>query len=518
MHKKENMKKSKISTKKSTKKSSKNKQSSLLRWLKRQSPGSRKAYSLIVVVVMTGIVGLLTLKFTKAAYAYSTIYKPNKDANATLLACRDSVNASKPILRMKYIGKDAPFINLRTSFGPNKLGTYTQKLRKYSNNWVWEGSYPIPQQATNVKIALTYDDNSIDSSQVLLSNIVKCTASTPAAPIINLTSPADGSTVSGLISVSAQAIDATGISSVQFKVDGSNFGVADTASPYSVDLNTATLTNGPHTLTANAMNAAGLSSVTTGLTIHVNNITTDVPTPVSSVLPVTPNTAWDWILTGTPTTANLDKSTRTKKLIDIDLEDNTATTISALKSKNIAVICYFSAGSSEDWRADYSKFPASVKGNALDGWAGEKWLDIRNGTVFEIMKSRMDSAVSKGCNGIEPDNVDGYANNSGFPLTANDQITYLTNLAKEAHARNLSIALKNNVDQVQQLASKFDFAINEECYQYKECGVYSAFLNANKAVLNAEYKSLNCASANSSNIDSVLFALDLNNSKYQSCR
>ncbi|GAL06248.1 endo alpha-1,4 polygalactosaminidase precusor precursor [Photobacterium aphoticum] len=67
-------------------------------------------------------------------------------------------------------------------------------------------------------------------------------------------------------------------------------------------------------------------------------------------------------------------------------------------------------------------------------------------------------AVQKGCDGVEPDNVDGYKNNTGFDLTADDQLTFNRLLANEAHARNLSIGLKNNVEQVPELVTYFDFA------------------------------------------------------------
>lgn len=75
-------------------------------------------------------------------------------------------------------------------------------------------------------------------------------------------------------------------------------------------------------------------------------------------------------------------------------------------------IGYFSAGSYENWRSDERDFPSSVKGNNLDGWPGEKWLDISDwATLGPIMEARLDLAVTKGCDGVEPDNVDGYDNN-----------------------------------------------------------------------------------------------------------
>ena len=103
------------------------------------------------------------------------------------------------------------------------------------------------------------------------------------------------------------------------------------------------------------------------------------------------------------------------------------------------------------------------------------------------MAKRMDMCLAKGFDAVEPDNIDGYANRTGFPLTYNDQLAYNRMLAKEAHARGLAIALKNDTDQVRDLVGDFDFAIVEECFRYKECPAYSAFVEAGKAVLAAEF-------------------------------
>lgn len=237
---------------------------------------------------------------------------------------------------------------------------------------------------------------------------------------------------------------------------------------------------------------------------------------------LTPGTSWQWQLTGTINTTILDGVSNPKKMYDIDLVDTPAATIASLKAKNIVVICYLSAGTSENWRPDYAQFPASVKGKSVDGWAGENWLDVRNLNVLRpIMTARFDLAVSKGCDGVEPDNVDGFANDTGFPLTANDQINYLTMLANEAHARKLSIGLKNNVDQVSQLSSIYDWALNEECYAYNECGVYSAFTSKNKAVFGVEYEGSTsnfCPKANAANYDWLFKDLDLGALPRTACR
>jgi hypothetical protein len=95
-------------------------------------------------------------------------------------------------------------------------------------------------------------------------------------------------------------------------------------------------------------------------------------------------------------------------VVDIDLFENTAKSIAAIKAKNVKVICYFSGGTHEPGRPDNSLFKAAEIGAVVDGWPEEKWLDIRSTNVQTIMKARVQLAADKGCDGIEPDNVDGY--------------------------------------------------------------------------------------------------------------
>jgi len=96
--------------------------------------------------------------------------------------------------------------------------------------------------------------------------------------------------------------------------------------------------------------------------------------------------------------------------------------------------------------------------------------------------------ILSGCGGVEPDNMDGYTNNSGFNLTASDQLAFNRFIANEAHSRNLSIGLKNDLDQVDQLVEYFDFAVNEQCFEYSECDLLAPFISNSKPVLNTEYK------------------------------
>ena len=130
--------------------------------------------------------------------------------------------------------------------------------------------------------------------------------------------------------------------------------------------------------------------------------------PGATVWQPQPGTSWQWQLSGTIDTS-IDVA-----MYDIDLFDAPQAVIDSLHASGRIVICYFSAGSIEDWRIDAGDFPPAAVGNQLDNWPGENWIDIRDLTVRAIMTNRMDLALAKKCDGVEPDNVDGYTNNPGF--------------------------------------------------------------------------------------------------------
>jgi hypothetical protein len=235
------------------------------------------------------------------------------------------------------------------------------------------------------------------------------------------------------------------------------------------------------------------------------------PVPCTNCYKPPVGTTWQWQLTGTIDT------TKNVQMYDVDLFDVPASTVAELHARGIKVICYMSAGSWEDWRPDAGQFPASVKGKN-NGWPGEKWLDIRNIAVLgPIMEARLDLCKSKGFDGVEFDNVDGYTNKTGFPLTAQNQLAYNAYLANEAHERGLSAALKNDIDQISSLAPYFDYAVNEQCFQYSECdngsnSYVTNFINQGKPVFNVEYKLAKtkfCTKANNWHFSSMKKTLDL---------
>jgi hypothetical protein len=221
----------------------------------------------------------------------------------------------------------------------------------------------------------------------------------------------------------------------------------------------------------------------------------------------TPGTSWQWQITGTIDT------TVDAKVFDIDLFDSSDATITTLHAKGRKIICYFDTAY-EPGRPDSSRFTAAVLGNDIKGWPGQKWVDIRSDVVKTIMTDRMDLAVKKHCDGVEPDDVDGYANDPGFPLTAGDTLVFLRFLSKEAHARGLAVGLKNDLDQVTDVVGDFDFAVNEECFKYSECDLLKPFITARKSVFQTEYgaeslKTTICPKSIALDFDTLIKNIDL---------
>lgn len=179
------------------------------------------------------------------------------------------------------------------------------------------------------------------------------------------------------------------------------------------------------------------------------------------------------------------------QLIDLDLFDTSKEVIQKYNLRAVT-ICYFSAGSSEDWRPDYKDIPVSAIGKKMGEWKGENWLDVSNDKLVQIMKKRIDLAADKGCRGVDLDNVDGHTNNTGFNLQYDEVLTFNKLMATYARSKNLLIGLKNNLTQVKDLVDYYDFSIVESCNDYKECYYMEPFVKQKKPVLAIEYKTLNC--------------------------
>jgi hypothetical protein len=175
-------------------------------------------------------------------------------------------------------------------------------------------------------------------------------------------------------------------------------------------------------------------------------------------------------------------------IFNLDGFDTTASQVARIHAQGQRAVCYMDAGSWENWRPDAGEYPAAVKGKPLDGWPGERWLDIRRLDVLgPILSKRIAICAVRGFDAVDFDNVDGYANPTGFPLTATDQLRFNRWLATAAHKRGLAVGLKNDLGQITALEPNFDFAVNEECWTYRECARLRPFRTAGKPVLVIEY-------------------------------
>jgi hypothetical protein len=223
---------------------------------------------------------------------------------------------------------------------------------------------------------------------------------------------------------------------------------------------------------------------------------------------------WYWQLQGT--VANDEPVAA----YDIDGFENSAAEVATLHSQGKHVICYIDVGTAEDFRPDYSQFPRAVLGRS-NGWPGERWLDIRQLGVLEpIMTARFQMCREKGFDAVEPDNIEGYANKSGFPLTAAEQLTYNEWVAEEVHSLGMAVLQKNDGEQTPELLPYFDGALSEQCNQYSECADFQPYLAVGKPVLNAEYHLAAkrfCVADNAAGMMGARYNLALNGKRFEPC-
>ena len=120
-------------------------------------------------------------------------------------------------------------------------------------------------------------------------------------PTVSITAPANGATVRGTVTVTADAADNVGVVGVQFLLDDGVNGSADARTPpYSVSWNTATASDGSHTITAIARDAAGNRTTSAPVTVTVANNAPPPPPQGSGgrfeetdpSVSFTPNTGW----------------------------------------------------------------------------------------------------------------------------------------------------------------------------------------------------------------------------------
>lgn len=170
-------------------------------------------------------------------------------------------------------------------------------------------------------------------------------------------------------------------------------------------------------------------------------------------------------------------------VFDVDLFDTSQSDVERLHLAGHRVVCQFNAGLAESTRSDVSQLPAAALGNATNGG---HWVDTRALAARTWASGRFDLARTHGCDAVEPTGVDSYQSNTGFPLGQDTATTWVQTLATEAHARGLAVAMSNVVELAPRLVDQVDFATNEECLRFNECGTLTSFVQQNKPVFHFE--------------------------------
>jgi hypothetical protein len=221
-----------------------------------------------------------------------------------------------------------------------------------------------------------------------------------------------------------------------------------------------------------------------------------------------PSDRFQLMLSSTPSSAQL---VGPFSVMELDGFDTPASVVNSLHALGKRAVCYIDVGTWENWRPDATAFPRRVLGRPDQGWPGERWLDIRQQRVLlPIMVKRFAMCARKGFDAVDPDNVDGVENATGFKLTTRDQRSYDRAIAALAHRDGMAVALKSFADQAAALEPSFDFVVDEQCVQYDECPKLMPFVARHKAVFDIEYTtSLGFCSALPSGVEGVAKHLSL---------
>jgi hypothetical protein len=148
----------------------------------------------------------------------------------------------------------------------------------------------LGSEVTSPPFSVTWNTSSAAAGTHTLTAVAHDAAGNPATasdvrvtvdntpPTAAVTAPAGGATVTGNVTLTATATDNVSLGGVQFKVDGANVGVEDTASPYSATWDSTTVTNGQHVISAVSRDTAGNTASSTGVTVTVSNAAPPPPT------------------------------------------------------------------------------------------------------------------------------------------------------------------------------------------------------------------------------------------------
>jgi hypothetical protein len=170
----------------------------------------------------------------------------------------------------------------------------------------------------------------------------------------------------------------------------------------------------------------------------------------------------------------------------LDADQQVSSDLQTLRAEGRHYLCYLSAGSVESFRDDAKDFPPSAVGNQLSGFPNERWLDVRDAGVRELMARRVESFAARGCDGVTPSSLAVHVADTGFDLTLADALDYARWLAKQIHAAGMSAGLSGPSDMTGELWPSFDFGLAIGCVKSTRCGEYAVFGQAKKPVLYIE--------------------------------
>ncbi|WP_242906259.1 endo alpha-1,4 polygalactosaminidase [Actinomadura terrae] len=181
---------------------------------------------------------------------------------------------------------------------------------------------------------------------------------------------------------------------------------------------------------------------------------------------------------------------------------NTAA-VKAIHARGAKAICYIDSGSVEKVRPDYPQYVEwheahgkSLIGKSYPGFPEENYANINNDKgqrdfVLKMQEARVRKCVQAGFDAVEFDVVNAHedgAGVTGWQVSADSQLVFNRALADMAHRHGLAAGLKNDLGQIPQLVSSFDFMVNEECWEFRECDRLKPFIAAGKPVFGVEYK------------------------------
>ncbi len=190
---------------------------------------------------------------------------------------------------------------------------------------------------------------------------------------------------------------------------------------------------------------------------------------------------WQWQLTGV-----LDLTVEADVFV-LDPVVTTAAQTTELRSRGRRLICQVHVGSVHPDDPDIGRYPARVRGTTSSR-TGRTWLDVRRWeTLRPVLADRFRLCRGKGFGAVVLADADGYDQDSGFPLTFDDQLEFSRRVAALARSLDLSPGLLNALAQVAALAPDFDFAVNEECVRLGRCAKLLPFADAGKPVFHVEY-------------------------------